>query len=609
MLSNGIEKPRELREEAAMRRMLIPLSFVIWTDFFSGDASAQSRLNLTLDPVLVNGTAADLLSQDSIVPQEKKRTDPVSSSGSVGRSLLTRTTLPITETGHPGEPSSVRGSARSADDVDARIFGVPINPPQGGGFNFSIFPSFLWSEVRYQAGPGLSGSEPRSITGQLQLIPRSFDALGSRAAGAGASQFYSSAGILQTAVQGSTGRGEDGSGIAAVLGVTEGVAKGPAGSLSATKNFGSYRIHTHLIATQQKAQSQGTESYVTPNATIENARVIPVFQLDTKDVQTTFFSDLARIDYRDPGFSLNTLDLVQQAGVNTIYKKGGWRFGLGSRYVNYRTRGKASIGEAIGNIQLTKTAALGDLWMIEPSIGGGLVTKGVTSFYFFPVVSVGLSRLETWGGEAYVRVGISRKVPSLLDRNYSLPGLFVPNPDLKSERVTTAILGWNRESGAWTTGIRFQGQAIQDARVLSGLQPINGGTATIASVAFDGGFQWTSENRLNYSFLVNLSEIESPSQGKGAFMGLPAWTQVGSWDWNSGRWGSSLAYRWTSGFRNSYGPSVGPTVYADWAGRYRVNSTLEIGARVDNLWDADVRLVADYPRLVRRFSLLLSATF
>ncbi|MBL7715563.1 MAG: TonB-dependent receptor [Bdellovibrionales bacterium] len=597
-MSNGIEKIQEVADEPAMHR-------AVWALFLIGSAAFAAD-ELTLDPVVVNAVPADILSQDSVVPKQKIRTDPVSSSGSIGRSLLTRTTLPISETGIPGEPSSVRGSGRSADDLDARIFGVPMNPPQGGGFNFSSFPSFLWSEVRYQPGPGLSGSEPRAVSGQLQLVPWSFEALNvdQKQSGFGARQFFSSAGILQTAAMGTTGL-RDGSGVAGVMGVSEGSAKGPSGSFSAVKNLGENKLRFHLIGTNIRSDSLGTVSYVTPRASIENARVIPVLQFDTSAIQTSAFAELARIDYRDPDSSLFTLDLVQQVGANTVYKKQGWRLGLGGRYVYYRARDRGTFKEAVGQIQITRTQAFSEKWVFEPS----LALTEVTSFSVYPVWSAGLSRTDTWGGEIYFRAGASRRTPSLLDRHYGIAGFFVPNPNLKPEFTTTAILGWQKDSGDLTLGSRFQGQQITDARVMQGLQPVNAGKARILSWATDASFQWNAEHRLNSSFLVNLSELEAPGRSTEPFFGLPAWTQIGSWDWDKGRWGTSLAYRWTSGFKNSFGPSVGPTVYADWSGRYRVNSTFEVGARVDNLWDANVRLAADYPRLLRRFSLLLSATF
>ena len=116
-----------------------------------------------------------------------------------------------------------RGLGRSAEDTDVQALGIPLNPPQGGGFDLSIFPQFLWASFEFQAGPALGTFDPRGTAGSLTLVPWTSQALASGLAGSGrAIALGSTANLFQVSAAAS-----DGKSVAAVVGTSAGAAQGP----------------------------------------------------------------------------------------------------------------------------------------------------------------------------------------------------------------------------------------------------------------------------------------------------------------------------------------------------------------------------------------------
>ena len=54
-----------------------------------------------------------------------------------------------------------------------------FNPPQGGGFDLSVFPQFIWAAYQYQPGPALGTFDPRGTSGSLTLLPWTSQSLNS----------------------------------------------------------------------------------------------------------------------------------------------------------------------------------------------------------------------------------------------------------------------------------------------------------------------------------------------------------------------------------------------------------------------------------------------
>ncbi len=87
-----------------------------------------------------------------------------------------------------------------------QALGIPLNPPQGGGFDLSIFPQFIWSGFQYQAGPALGTFDPRGTAGSLTLLPWSAEALKLSKQATRVTAFYSSAKLFQVSAAVSDGK-------------------------------------------------------------------------------------------------------------------------------------------------------------------------------------------------------------------------------------------------------------------------------------------------------------------------------------------------------------------------------------------------------------------
>src|SRR4051812_17803177 len=89
---------------------------------------------IELPPAVAEGSAADVLLQDPVVPVREGKPAPNTGTVGVERSLLDDLALPISASG-PGELANFRGLGRSSEDTNVQTLGIPLNGPQGGGFD------------------------------------------------------------------------------------------------------------------------------------------------------------------------------------------------------------------------------------------------------------------------------------------------------------------------------------------------------------------------------------------------------------------------------------------------------------------------------------------
>ncbi|MGZ3707884.1 MAG: hypothetical protein ACXWPM_03500, partial [Bdellovibrionota bacterium] len=158
---------------------------------------SQADTEISLPPIVKEGTPGEVLMEDPIVPALGDSTRLDSGSGSVLHQLANEIPLAAPDPGRVGF-AQFRGFGKSAEDTDVQAFGIPLNSPLGGGLDQSIFPQFLWSDYRFQAGPSLGAFDPRANAGTLTFIPWTERALDEPGVGGRASQLYSSAGVAGT---------------------------------------------------------------------------------------------------------------------------------------------------------------------------------------------------------------------------------------------------------------------------------------------------------------------------------------------------------------------------------------------------------------------------
>ena len=162
---------------------------------FVFDLWAESEVILPL--ITKTGAPAEVLMDDPIVPARKGKVSLNSAAGSIQNSLQNQLPIPITDSGKPGNLGQVRGFGPSAEDVDVQAFGLSLNPPQGGGFDLSTFPQFLWSSFNFQSGPALNSMNQSAASGTLRLIPWSVQALKESGSGARGTEFFSNLEVNQ----------------------------------------------------------------------------------------------------------------------------------------------------------------------------------------------------------------------------------------------------------------------------------------------------------------------------------------------------------------------------------------------------------------------------
>ena len=475
----------------------------------------------TLPPIIKESSPVDSLSVDPIVPSKREETSLSSGSGSVHKTLEDELPFSVTDPGRPGSLTQFRGLGDRAEDTNVQTLGIPLNYPQGGGFDFSSFPQFFWSDYRFTLSPSLSALDPRGASGTLALTPWTAKALG----GADSRWTAMYAGTdLQQLSAATTVEGR-----AAILaGYSNGNATGPTGSISA-RVFQSDQLDlkVHLLGTRIDSQLYNFGNGLSPHQYTD--RIIPVIQADWTAspqllIKSSVFYDNTFIRYDDVSNAYYTRDRAQQVGAENALFYGDWKLGLSSRWVYYGGSAFYAPTERIANAYLARTFSWDTgsrgQFLLDPSIQG--VT--VTNFGTYPQASLGLR--EAWDADAmavFFRGSYSRRFPSLQDRYYSAPGFGYPgilaNPTLQPEDDLTYVLGYEGHQGIWSGSIQGYYQVRDNAEVsvpVSGgasMQQQNLGHASIASLIATGAAQITARakiwNTLSWTH-SRVDQISSP---------------------------------------------------------------------------------------------------
>jgi hypothetical protein len=137
----------------------------------------------TLPPIIREASPVDSLSLDPIIPSRKQETSLSSGSGSVDKNFEDEMPLSVTDPGRPGSLTQFRGLGDRAEDTNVQTLGIPLNYPQGGGFDLSSFPQYFWNDYRFTLSPSLSALDPRGVSGTLSLTPWTAQALNASISG------------------------------------------------------------------------------------------------------------------------------------------------------------------------------------------------------------------------------------------------------------------------------------------------------------------------------------------------------------------------------------------------------------------------------------------
>lgn len=487
---------------------------LICTDLFGANPVLQPGA-VNLAPIVKHGTSGESLNSDPILPKKVIELDSESTDFTLERSLLRSSDLPILNFGTRGNLIQPKGFGLASEEVDVQAFGFSLSPPQGGGFDFTSFPTFLWGNVEVRKGPALNQANPVGGSALLALQPWTTSALEAadsenRSSGtAKSAKFGSSAHSqgYQELYAGFASRTLEAGGIA---GVSFGEIQGTSGMVTQGWQIGRYHGAFHTLATDQTANTSGPTSFPSPGARVKKARVIPVLQTnydftERLRVLNTISFDWGRLNYEDPNSGFQTADFVRQLGTETSVQIASTKIGASYRATQYAS------SYLNWPVPLQHFAHLQISSLIDTELGTALFTLDPTlqllwhsDFGWFPVASLGFKHEEIAASRTdYMRLSAAPRLPSLLDRYGSSPD-FRGNPNMKPENNLTALLG-----SEWkpTHKLKFQIESFfqykSPVRVSLPSTLINLDEAWLASVS--GYAQADLEHGLEFSLRPTLS--------------------------------------------------------------------------------------------------------
>lgn len=429
---------------------------------------------VTLDPVIADGTPADALKFDPVVPSLKAKTTLRASNGGIAKDLSNSIPYHFSDNTRAGNVVNFSGAVKAAEEVDVNVMGIPLNAPQGGGFNLTSFPQYIWNGFNFQVGPALGAYDPRGVAGSLSLRLWTQEALFTEESGYRITGFHSTSHVQQLSVGYDNGKD-----LGILAGMSTGKVQGPAGSVSyRAYESGRFKSKIHLIATDQKVQDFQSERSTQATADYRTVRFIPIVQADyqfTPSVllKTNFFYDDTYLETDDPTNATGVQherSHIMQGGVETALISGKTKIGLGVRQVDFNRLTFTAPRESILNLQATHTIKSGE-YTLDPTIGATAITR----FGLKPMATLGIRRDITIDESSsygnFLRIGYHNRFPSLIDRYtiYVIPGFSglpyaIANPGLDVEKVISSELGADYHSSDLNASITAFARFSKDTR-------------------------------------------------------------------------------------------------------------------------------------------------
>lgn len=563
----------------------------------TSNLSAETQVEMT---TIKNASPGEILLEDSMVPVQKKEILANTNSGSAQNSIENQVALPSQHGSQPGTLGQLRGYSGSAEDIDVQTLGISLNSPAGGGFDFSTFPQFLWSNYSFKLGPPLNSLNPTASTGTLSLIPRTMRALGQKQPSTQVMGFYSSAGVSQISALGAY----NGS-TATVVGYSQFKVMGPSASLSSQWQKGLYHGYFHLIATDLEAQSPGPTFDPSPLARSRVTRIIPVIQNDFhfnhhQVLKTSLFYDFNSMGYRNEEKFVLADNSTEQLGIASVYLEKDWKFGLNYRQVKYQIKDDNILIRTqmmnMGTLQASKKWEIGAI-SVEPTYQG----IWITSYGLLSQGSFG-TRLKMNRSEdaLFSRWSVTRRVPSLMDRYFDLKNRqFTGNPNLKAETNWTSLIGSELRRKNLNFVLQSYCQIRRNARVLSEGTIINQGTATVFAI--------NGITHLKLSRYLGLEDSWTFARTRFLVTGLefpfiPSFLNVFGMNIHSSgdskRWSGFIASRFsTRAINDVFNHNNRASKYSifDLGVRVALARGIFLAGRIENAFDRRIELIKGYP--------------
>lgn len=608
-------RPPGRRPRSAFLAATISLATaVLGAGAHSAPAHAE-EMTYSLEPVIFRAQASfESLGEETFVPKTVTPIEPARTS--VIKRIADDQPFPVANLGYPAGASGLRLGGRSVDDTQVTTLGVPLNLPQGGGADLSIFPSFLWSAAELSRTPVSGGFAPTSASGAINLRLWTRDRILRRRRPEDPDSRLTA--TYDRQVQNFSIATER-RGIAINVGSNFGLQTGPAGSLSYEfyrDSDSTWRLH--LLGTDQRGDSPGSKRFPTPRAKIDNWRAIPVLEMQRslgRDWvwEATAFGDLSGIKLEDPtDDTLYSNSRSAQFGLENAFLYGDWTFALSARQTRFDLDshtdrfGFTTVGAQVREWPLfasaTRRVDLSDRLELKATVLSSAITSvgarpgGRLSARLFA------NPAERDREHTFLELLSTPKMPTINARYYQLRDgssttIYSGNPGLKPEQIYAAIAGYERRFERWSTRTSLKGEYRTSVQIDRASTTVNAGNARLLYLDEELRFAATGRLDLRANFLLSVSRLQDAGI---PYPDLPAFTAKGratyrlspAWELEGRAWyqGPSVATAGSTGGRSH--PNF--TLF-DLEARVSVTRDLALQLGVENLTDQRAEVVLDYP--------------
>ena len=513
-------------------------------------------------------------------------------------STLSRTSVfPSDNLGYPSGAILSGTGGRTADDTQVSTLGVPLNAAQGGGADFSAFPSFLWSDVE---------TSPQGVSGNIQFKLWTRETLASLPTQSTRSQFTSSYRRDVQSFSFSTKQEN----MAVTAGLNTGELEGPAGALSYSLIREPVRhLMFHIIATSDDGVNPGSITFPTPHAHKKMWRVIPVLEFhqefnETLTLETTAFSDLQELQFTDPANPLySSDDRIQQYGIENAVLLNPYTFGLSCRSVHYVSSTFHELKEWPLESRLSRDFNLSDLSAAKlTATANYLDTVGT-----YPGAKAAIKVARTPKQYYFGELNTTPKMPTLINRYYQISGYFNGNPALKPERVNALIFGFTGDLGKFQTTTTAKAEYRNQIQVNQNQTVVNAGNASLLYLTEECTYIFMDALKLTTGTLLSYSRLQDQAL---PYPDLPTFSQTVQLIFNpSDRMELNLLGKYVGPSTAAGGRFHPNYTLIDWGGRYHFNQNYALSMGIDNIFDDRAQVVLDYPLPGRIGYLALQASF
>lgn len=572
---------------------------------FLGAGSARAAESEVRLPVVVFSEeegSFESLRSETLVPGQDLKLD--TSRATLLDSFKWNTLYPVTSYGYPSGNLGVTMGGRNADDNQLTTLGIPLNLPQGGGPDYSFFPSYLWSKAIYGPSPTGASVSLQSTSGGIELVPWTRAMIGDTELKREPDSRITATGDqdLQSFSIGTR------KGNASILGgMSFGKTRGPGGSLSYRVLEGpGLSLTAHVLGADQEGNAPDIGS---PDQMKHTTRLIPALEANYKvdrnlQIKTTWFADLQRYVFESPDYQSRT----EQYGVQSAVLHGNWLFSISARSVHFHSESTGDLSE------LPAFASAGTLIPLSSTTRVRLSanTEYLNTLGFYP------------GGRASFEVDLEKKrklyaeantlprMPSLIDRyyyGYNYQG----NAELRPERSFAALLGYKDQvNPKFKTHTLLKAELRNDSILKIGSSMANAGNSTLLSASEEATVGLLPWLQIKANLLGTYSNVDFDGLPYPYLPSFSAGGGIAITPSDSLTLESQVKFMGESNTGETTSPAGKPHPSYFLAGErvnYAYSRDLDLTFGVDDLFDRKPEAVSGYPLPGRRLYASLSLRF